>query len=715
MAINKVKYGNTTLIDLTGTTATADKILTGYGAYGKDGVWMDGSATAGGGVESVTQDQNGYVILDDDEGTQIIVDPLSVTTNGTYTATTGHAYSPVTVNVPTGVTPTGTISITTNGTYNVTDYASAAVSVPSVSTSEPIVKMYDYDGTLLYSYTKTQFNNLTNMPSTPTHTGLTATGWNYSLADAKSAIEYLDSGEIDISPIYETSDGATHLFIELEEVDMLSPEVCLVFSVDAVDGYINWGDNSSNTQIVTANETVKYSHTYTNSGSYDIKIVSNSNVTIGYYVDGNDFGGLLSMPDGFTAGLANWNSTILKKAYLGSHVTEIQRAFSGDNYLESIMIPNSVTTIAQSQAFTRLYNLKAIVIPGSISIIPATCFNGCYGIELVILSPGITSAGSTAINSNSKIKHITIPSTMNSFPSSGSWMASDNTVTDVTILGGASKIPNYICRSFAKLVNLSIPSNANNIGTYAFYGCSSLQSVTLSNQVKTIGNYAFGSCTSLNTVSLSTAITSFGAYSFDGCSVLKTVTNFPSITSVPNYCFRNCYALASVELPSTVTGIGSYAFYNCYKLDITLPTGLKTIGAFGLSGAYRISQLPSSLTSIDSTGCQGLRTIRELTIPSGVTTINSTSFSGLNAMIRLTIHSNVTTIAASAFANGYCLKEIHLQRTTPPTLSAVNAFNNLPSDCIIYVPKSDNHTVLDAYQAATNWSTYASQMQEEPS
>ena len=44
MAINKVVYGNTTLVDLTGTTATSDKILTGYGAYGKDGVWMNGSA-----------------------------------------------------------------------------------------------------------------------------------------------------------------------------------------------------------------------------------------------------------------------------------------------------------------------------------------------------------------------------------------------------------------------------------------------------------------------------------------------------------------------------------------------------------------------------------------------------------------------------------------------------------------------------------------------
>ena len=45
MAINKVVYGNNTLIDLTNTTATADRIVSGTGAYGADGVWIDGTLT----------------------------------------------------------------------------------------------------------------------------------------------------------------------------------------------------------------------------------------------------------------------------------------------------------------------------------------------------------------------------------------------------------------------------------------------------------------------------------------------------------------------------------------------------------------------------------------------------------------------------------------------------------------------------------------------
>lgn len=114
MAINKVKYGNNTLIDLTGTTATSDKILTGYGAFGRDGVWMDGSLVPGADDGYVYQDEDNYVVLDDDEGVGVGVTPLSVTSNGTYNAGTRRAYNPVTVNVAN----TYTATIFNNGNAN---------------------------------------------------------------------------------------------------------------------------------------------------------------------------------------------------------------------------------------------------------------------------------------------------------------------------------------------------------------------------------------------------------------------------------------------------------------------------------------------------------------------------------------------------------------------------------------------------------------------
>lgn len=40
---NKVIYNGNTLIDLSPTTTTTDKILSGYGCFGANGQWIDGS------------------------------------------------------------------------------------------------------------------------------------------------------------------------------------------------------------------------------------------------------------------------------------------------------------------------------------------------------------------------------------------------------------------------------------------------------------------------------------------------------------------------------------------------------------------------------------------------------------------------------------------------------------------------------------------------
>ncbi len=44
MAVNKVCYGDRTLVDMTDATATAETILAGYTAYGADGQLITGAA-----------------------------------------------------------------------------------------------------------------------------------------------------------------------------------------------------------------------------------------------------------------------------------------------------------------------------------------------------------------------------------------------------------------------------------------------------------------------------------------------------------------------------------------------------------------------------------------------------------------------------------------------------------------------------------------------
>jgi hypothetical protein len=60
----------------------------------------------------------------------------------------------------------------------------------------------------------------------------------------------------------------------------------------------------------------------------------------------------------------------------------------------------------------------------------------------------------------------------------------------------------------------------------------------------------------------------------------------------------------------------------------------------------------------------------------------------------------------SPFSDCYSLKRVNILATTPPTLSNVG-FSNVPASFRIYVPYSSDHSVLAAYKAATNWSTWA--------
>lgn len=101
MAINKVEFNGNTLIDLTADTVIPSALLEGYTAHDRSGAVITGTSKGGADNGSVWQDAQGYIHLSDEQGTHVEVEALSVLANGTYTASTGHAYSPITVSVPT--------------------------------------------------------------------------------------------------------------------------------------------------------------------------------------------------------------------------------------------------------------------------------------------------------------------------------------------------------------------------------------------------------------------------------------------------------------------------------------------------------------------------------------------------------------------------------------------------------------------------------------
>lgn len=254
----------------------------------------------------------------------------------------------------------------------------------------------------------------------------------------------------------------------------------------------------------------------------------------------------------------------------------------------------------------------------------------------------------------------------------------------------------------------------NSPGNYINYTYrDAVKRVEIGNGVTSIGSSAFNYCGTLTSVTIPDGITSIGSNAFNCCYSLTNVIIPDGATSIDNSAFSNCYSLASIIIPNGVTSIGSGVFQYCGSLtSVTIPDGVTSIGSNAFNCCYALASatIPDSITSINDYAFIGCASLINVVIPDGVTSISGNAFGDCHSFTNVTIPDSVTHIGDSVFSGCYGVAEYHLFPITPPTLAYASAFNKIPDDCIIYVPQGS----LEAYQTATNWSTYADHMQEEP-
>lgn len=425
------------------------------------------------------------------------VDPLSVTQNGTYTAPTGHAYSPVTVNV----------SSNGGGGGN---------------SSDP-VKFIDYDGTVLYSYSVSDFMALNAMPANPTHTGLTSQGWNWSLADAKAQLTAYPKAGLTIGQMYITDDGKTRLYVHFEE-GRLHPYLGICPNGTVV---VDWGDNSATSTLTgTSLSTVRHAdHEYASAGDYVITLTT-SNGSFAFYGTSYTSHILKKNTSSSSSYIHRVYASCLQKVEMGLGASIGTYAFQYCNSLASITIPDGVTSI-ETYAFTNCYSLASITIPEGVTSIGISAFNGCYLLTSIAISDSVTSIGGSVFQN---------------------------------------------CYSLA---SITIPDGMTSIGTYTFNYCHSLASITIPDTVTSIGGSAFQYCSSLTSITIPNTVTSIGGTVFTACYSLVLITISDGVTNIGNSAFQNCYGMAEYHFESTTPPtLGTTAFKNIQSdCIIYVPTG----------------------------------------------------------------------------------------------------------------------------------------------
>ena len=374
-------------------------------------------------------------------------------------------------------------------------------------------------------------------------------------------------------------------------------------------------------------------------------------------------------------------------------------AFAKNTYLQSVVIPDTVTVIQES-AFAECTNLSgvalseglvdlgcnafgetaltSIVIPKSLEIahtywdslgrtdgpfqkcnqlrrilfetgtkkVAQFLFAGCTGLEKVVIPDEITAIGKGAFQLCSNLTSVTLPETC-------------------TEIGAGAFLQND------KIEKIKIPNNVITIGSEAFKQCSELQQVILSSKLKDLGTAAFAETAIIEIEipkSLKMAHTYYDAGGridgpFEKCDQLKKVTFETGITQIAQFLFAGCTGLEKIDIPDTVDTIGKYALSECSNLRLaTIPAKITEIneGIFQDDSVLDRIVLPDKIKSIKYTAFKGCKSLKEIVIPNNVTIMENSVFENCTALTKVTVGNQVSSIGKSAFSGCTALPQITL-------------------------------------------------------
>ena len=368
------------------------------------------------------------------------------------------------------------------------------------------IRFFDYDGTLLYSYTFEEAKTLEELPELPNHDGLICQGWNWDLEDIK-ALDY----PMDIGAMYITNDGKTRIYITVPAGLSRGVQVNTVITRPN-EITIDWGDGNKD---YVSGSTDSY-HIYNQDGSYIITLDAGEDIL---YSIRNNTGKAYPLTGQISC---------ITKIELGKNVILESGAFRSTNHIETITIPEGTFFNGTLQFFE--VNIKCLIIPKGVTVFDGS--NNNKRLSVLSMPKGMVNVG--ALAGCSMLNKINFPETVQN-------------ISNLT----STPLEKFICpKDLTSFPTLNAPT---------------LRFVEFNNKITTINYNAFY-LSQVQTITLPESVTSIGNSSFKNMYLLNNINLSDNIERLENQSFYGCILLTKIKMPRALNSIGQNSMDQCLSL-----------------------------------------------------------------------------------------------------------------------------------------------------
>lgn len=353
---------------------------------------------------------------------------------------------------------------------------------------ESDINFWDYDGTLLYSWTLAELATKTELPPLPSHDGLICQGWNWTLQDIKDA-----GRELDIGALYITDDGKTRLYVDVD-TETWDDFVLNYWQSTRNATIVDWGDGTT-PESKNADSWIEHRHVYASSGSYVITMSVKEGAEMNL---GNGSNDRMLIANG---GTDSGRCSMLTKVEIGERMTDVtQRAFLAATRLESISVPAGVL-FEPGRTFEEATSIRAVTVAFSSAIIQT--FYNCVNLRAIATPKGMTQRN----GNNYDIAYTAVR--LVNFDMTAAYMA--QCLERVNIKAVDGQVGTFY--SCVSLLEVTIPADATTFVASAFQGDHALRRVTCLGDIASIPAQVFLRCYTLRFVD------------FTHCTAVPTLAN----------------------------------------------------------------------------------------------------------------------------------------------------------------------------------------------